>query len=114
MKPSISVVMILVLGFTLVLGAALYAQIKKDPKTGEDRISGRIQMINKDKSTLEVVQNTSTKGMWLVAFNDKTVITILGKAAKIQDLKEGINVIVLGKYEKNALNASRIDMQSEK
>ena len=107
--------MILVLGLTLVLGAGLYAQVKKDTKTGLDRVEGTIEILNKAKATISVKQSgAKPPASWQVAYNDKTAITLRNKPAKIDDLKDGLRVIVLGKYEKNVLNASRIDIRTEK
>jgi len=105
--------MILVLGLTLVLGAGLYAQVKKDSKTGLDRIEGTIQSMNKDKSTLSIVQ-TGTRATWQVVYNDQTKFTRRNEPAKLEDLKDGQRVICLGKYEKDQLTASRIDIRTAK
>ena len=112
MKREIPLAMILVLGFTLVLGAGLYAQVKKDQKTGLDRIEGSIQAIDKDNSTLSVKQSEHV--VLKVVYNDETAVTRRNKAAEIGDLKEGLRVIVLGKFENNELNASRIEIRTEK
>jgi hypothetical protein len=114
MKRGIPVVMILVLGLTLVLVAGLYGQVKKDAKTGMDRIEGTIAALDKAKSTLTLKQSGASGAAWQVAYNDKTVITQRNKPAKIENLKEGLRVIALGKYEQNALNATRIDIRTEK
>jgi len=114
MKRGIPVVMILVLGLTLVLVVGLYGQIKKDAKTGLDRIEGTIETLNKDKSTLSLKQSGASGASWQVAYNDKTVISLRNRPAKIEDLKEGLRVIVLGKYEQTTLNATRIDIRTEK
>ncbi len=114
MKRGIPVVMILVLGLTLMLVAGLYGQVKKDAKTGLDRIEGTILTLDKGKSTLSLKQSRGSAASWQVAYNDKTVITLRNKPAKIEDLKEGLRVIALGKYEQNALNATRIDIRTEK
>jgi hypothetical protein len=115
MRRGIPAVVILVLGLMLVFGAGLYAQIGKDTKTGLDRIDGTIQVLDKAKSTMDLKQRGTTTGaMWHVAYNDKTTISMRNKPAKIEDLKEGVRVIVLGKYEKDVLNASRIDIRTAK
>jgi hypothetical protein len=112
MKREIPVVMILVLGFTLVLGTGLYAQVKKDEQSGLDRIEGRIQEIDKDNSMLRVRQSESV--LFQVAYSEETAITRRNEPASMDDLKEGLRVIVLGKYENDTLNASRIDIRTEK
>ncbi len=114
MKRRIPVVMILVLGLTLVLGAGLYAQLKKDAQSGLDRLDGIIQNLSKDKPTMSVRETGTTAAFWQVAYNDKTVITQRNNPAKKEDLKEGMRVIILGKYEKDTLSATRIEIRSEK
>ncbi len=113
MRQRIPVVMILVLGLALVLGFGLFAQVKKDAKTGQDRIEGKIQTIDKTKSTLDIVQSGSTtaKPTWHIVYNDQTKFTMRNKPAKADELKEGQRVIILGKYDQNVMTASRIDVR---
>ncbi len=114
MRRGIPAVMILALVLTLVLGAGLYAQVKKDAKTGLDRVTGLIQDLNKEKFTLTLKQAGTVAKFWQVTFNDKTTITLRNKPAKIEDLKLGLRVIILGKVEKDIINASRIEIRTEK
>jgi len=111
MRRGTPAVMILVMGLTLVLGAGLYAQVKKDSKTGLDRIEGTIQSMSKDKNTLSIVQ-TGSRATWKVVYNDQTKFTMRNAPAKLDDLKDGQRVICLGKYEKDELVASRIDIRT--
>lgn len=113
MRRETPVVMILVLGLMLLLCVGIYAQVKKDTKSGLDRIEGTIQALNKEKGTLNITQ-TSSKTMWKVTYNDQTKFTKRNTPAKLEDLKEGQRVIVLGKYEHDTLMAARIDMRTEK
>ncbi len=112
MKRGIPVVVMLVLSLTLVLGFGLFAQVKKDAKTGQDRIEGKIQTVDKAKSSLTVMQsNASTKATWQVVFNQKTQITAHNKPASADDLKPGKVVIVLGKYDQKVMTAAQIDLR---
>jgi Domain of unknown function (DUF5666) len=111
MTHRVPVVVILTLGLTLVLGFGLFAQVKKDAKTGQDRIEGTIQTIDKAKSTLTVVQSGATKPTWHVVYNEKTQITARSKPAKADDLKVGKRLIILGKYDQNVMTATRIDIR---
>jgi len=113
MKRGLPVVLTLVLGLILMLGFGLFAQVKKDVKTGQDRVEGTIQNVDKAKSTLAVVQSgASAKPTWHVVYDSKTQITAHAKPAKADDLKVGKRVIVLGKYDQNVLTASRIDIRN--
>ncbi len=114
MRRGMPAVLMLVLGLTLVLSAGLYAQVKKDAKTKLDRIEGTIQSINKDKSTIGVKQGGTPGAVWQVVYTEKTKYTLRNKPAKAEDLKEGMRVIVLGKYDNNVLTAARIDIRAEK
>jgi len=112
MKHGIPLVMILVLGLTLVLGVGLYAQVKKDVKSGQDRIEGTIQTLDKAKSSLAVVQSGTAKPTWHVVYNPQTKVTMKNKPATADDLKEGKRVIILGKFEKDVMTAARIDIRT--
>ncbi len=104
---------VLVLCLTLVLGAVLSAQIKKDAKTGLDRIEGKIQSINKEKSTIGVKESGTTSPVWQVVYNAQTKFTMRNKPAKVEELKDGLRVIVLGKFSNEVLTAARIDIRGE-
>ncbi len=112
MTQRVPVVVILMLGLTLVLGLGLFAQVKKDAKTGQDRIEGTIQAMDKAKSSLTLVQSgVTTKPSWHVVYNDQTKFTMRNKPAKVEELKEGQRVIVLGKFDNDMMTASRIDIR---
>ncbi len=112
MRHRIPVVMILALALTLVLGFGLFAQVKKDAKTGQDRIEGTIQAMDKAKSSLTVAQTgVNTKPTWKVVYNDQTQFTKRNKPGKVDELKDGQRVIILGKFDQNVMTASRIDIR---
>jgi len=112
MRYRIPVIMLLVLGLTLVLGFGLFAQVKKDAKTGQDRLEGTIQNMDKAKSSLTLAQSSATtKPTWHVVYTDQTKFTMRNKPAKVDELKEGQRVIILGKFDQNVMTASRIDIR---
>ena len=114
MRRGIPVVMVMALVLTLVLGAGVYAQVKKDEKSGLDRIEGTIQSINKEKSTLTVRQGGGSSSIWTVAYTAQTKFTYRNEPATIERMKDGERVIVLGKYADNVMTAARIDVRTEK
>ena len=118
MRRGIPAVMVLALAVTLVLSVGLYAQVTKDKETGLDRIEGRVQSINKDKSTLTVQESgggtSGGKAVWQVSFDTVTKFTMRNQPAKLEDVKDGLRVIVLGKYGNNVMKAARIDVRTEK
>ncbi len=108
---------VLVMGFILVLSAGLHAQVFRNQITGQDRVHGMIRILDKAKSILRVQQPETysvAAQSFQVAYNDKTVVTLNGNRAQIDDLKEGLQVIVVGKSEEDILKASLIDIRTEK
>jgi hypothetical protein len=100
------------------LGAALFFTLvvmagaqEKQKKSAQDRVSGTIQMINKDTKVITV--RTSGNVQRQVVYTDTTVVTNQNKpGGSIDQLKEGTRVICLGKFnEKTQLVAERIDIR---
>ena len=108
----------------LLLGVVLFFAVvilvgaqdqKETKKARQDRVSGTIQMINKDTKTITVRGHDG--GMQRqVVYSDETKITNLNKpGGSLDDLKEGTRVICIGKFnEKSQLAATRIDIRLPK
>jgi Cu/Ag efflux protein CusF len=100
----------IVLSLTWTNGAT--AQEKKpgaQPK--EDRVSGAVQMIDKNSSTLTLRKDNIHRA---VVYTNDTKFTKHDKPASLDDVKEGRRVICLGKFDEKArLVATRIDVRTE-
>lgn len=78
-------------------------------KKAADRLSGRIQMINKDTSTITLVRGNVKRS---VVYSPSTKITYQNKPSTMEEVKEGRRVIVLGKFDEKAqLQATRIEIR---
>ena len=110
-KIYIMIALASVCSFALVSG--LSAQVKKDATTGLDRLEGRVQDIDKDKSTLNVLQMTNPNVFWKVVYSDKTKFTYRNAESSLGALKSGQHIICLGKAEGTTFNASRVDIRGE-
>jgi hypothetical protein len=94
---------------------AVYAQEKEKGKgkgADLDRVSGRVHMINKAASEMEI-RTSSSSVHRKVAWNASTKFTYRNQAGSIDNLKEGVRVICLGKYDGVKLMAARIDMRDQ-
>lgn len=103
----------LLLSLCLVLTLSLQAaQEKGAAKKDEDRVSGTIQTVNKDTSTLTV--RTRDGIVRPVVYSAATKITKQNtEPGTADELKDGVRVICLGKYNaKNQLEATRIDIRA--
>ena len=105
---------VLVFALASVTADLAFGQEKKGGKmAGMDRLSGTIRMMNKDTSTitLRTRQNVDRQ----VVYSEKTLVSNMNKpGGSISDLKEGVRVICLGKYEGVKLMAARIDIREGK
>ena len=109
---QVRILMRLSLGVLLALFLAsqgLAQEKKKAAKVKEDRVSGTVQMINKDTSTMTVRSGNVQRQ---VVYNADTKFTKVNKPGSLDEVKEGSRVICLGKYdEKVRLIATRVDVR---
>jgi hypothetical protein len=100
---TIAVLVGVVLLTTLSLAAAAQAK--------EDRISGRVHMVNKETSTITVRVGTNNVHRYVV-YDANTKYTLGNKPGSLDDLKESARVICLGKFDDKArLHATRIEVR---
>ena len=97
----------IILGLSLVTLAM--AQAKKVAQPKEDRISGIVQMIDKKTSTITVRRDSVFRQ---VIYNENTKFTKVNKPGSLDEVKEGVRVICLGKFDEKArLIATRVDVR---
>jgi hypothetical protein len=108
----------LCLAIALTLSAGpVAAQEKKAPEKKAaklTRVEGSVQSIDTATKTVTVRLRGKTNTV-PVLFNDKTLFTFRNKAGSIDQVKDGRNVICLGRLnDKSELIASRIDVRDER
>lgn len=78
----------------------------------EAKWQGYVVRVSKDESSIDLRGGPSpSKMMRKVSFDSSTEWTKLGKPAKMDDVKEGSFVIVLGNVDKGVLHATRVDLR---
>ncbi len=109
-RRSFSVFVTLLLGIILTLCLALAASAQeKKGGAKEDRLSGRVHMINKETSTITIRVGSIQRQ---VVYNADTKFTVRNKAGSMTEVKDGRRVICMGKYDDKArLVASRVDVR---
>ena len=89
--------------------AAISTKAQEKPK--EERVSGTVEIINKDKMTI-VLQGTGGENQKQVMYDAKTVVTKNNKPAKIEDVANGQRLICVGHTgDKGQFLAHRIDIR---
>lgn len=114
MTRRLFVAMGLYLAIALTLSAmpVVAQENAKTPK--QDRVEGTVQSIDKAAKTVTVRLRGKTNTVDVV-FSDKTSFTFRNKPASVEDLKDGRNVICLGRLsDKKQLIATRIDVRDGK
>ena len=105
----VALILGIVLSLTLATGARAQEKPAAQPK--EDRLSGAVQMIDKKTSTITLRKDNMTRS---VVYNSDTKYTKRDKPGSLDDVKEGVRLICLGKFdEKKRLVATRIDVRTE-
>ncbi len=101
---------------TLPAGARLNSlnnpQEKKEAK--ETKMQGNVVRIYADLKTMDIRGGSTAQAQDIrkIAYDDSTTWTNMGKPGKMEDVKEGSFVIVLGHLQKDgSLHATRIDLR---
>jgi len=87
-------------------------EAKSDTK--ETKMQGQVVRVNADIKTIDLHGGTTATSSETrkIAYDDSTLWTNMGKPGKMEDVKEGSFIIVLGKLQKNGtLLATRIDLR---
>ncbi len=95
----------------LTLGVWAEAREKKQAKVKMDRLSGTVQMIDKNTSTITL--RTSSNVTRQVVYGPDTKFTKVNKpGGSVDEIKDGTRLICLGKFnDKTQLVAARIDIR---
>jgi hypothetical protein len=111
MRRWIPALMVGALALALVFSAGLTAQVKKDPQTGLDRINGRVQSVDKAKSTIIVQQQSGAS--WTIIYNEKTKFTKANEPSTLDEVKDGVRVFCVGNLveKENKMTAVRIEVR---
>ena len=101
--------MAVALAVALVGPAAISTKAQEKPK--EERVSGTVEIINKETKTI-VLQGTGGEAQKQLMYDEKTVVTKDNKPAKIEDVSSGQRLICVGHTgEKGMFLAHRIDIR---
>ncbi len=113
MRRSLSILFALVVAIVFSLAAAAPASAQgKKAKKDEGRVSGTVQMINKDTSTITVRERRTNVNRQVVYNADTKFTDRENKPAKMEDLKDGRRVIAVGAWnDKTQLVAKTISIR---
>ena len=109
------ILVVVLLGILVTMGFVVSTSIAQEKKekpavaAKEARWHGTLLRFNKDASTLDVRRGTNEKRIY---YDRSTKWTKGEKTIEMSEVKEGSDVICLGKYdEKGEFHATRIDLR---
>lgn len=94
----------------IVVVAPVMAQEQKPaaPKPKMDRLSGRVHMVDKAASTIEIMKGNVHRK---IVYSDSTKWTSHNKPASMADMQDGSAIVAVGKFnDKAQLVATRIEI----
>jgi cytochrome c-type biogenesis protein CcmE len=109
------ILVVVLLGILVTMGFVVTTSVAQEKKekpavaAKEVRWHGMVVRFNKDASTLDVRKGTNEKKIY---YDSSTTWTKREKTVEMSEVKEGSDVICLGKYnEKGEFHATRIDLR---
>ena len=73
-----------------------------------DRLSGYVRSVDKGKMTIEMRMRTSASAIRQIMYDSSTKFTMQGKPGTADDVKEGLRIVALGKFEGVNLRATQV------
>ena len=95
------------LGITLPLGLAGVA-LAQGKKAKIDRLSGIVQSVDAGASTIQMHVRKNASQVRKIMYDNSTTFTLDKKPAKASDVKEGLGIVAIGKFEGVNLKATQI------
>ena len=94
------------LGVTLPLMAGV--ALAKEPKP--DRLSGYVKSVEKKDMTINMHTKANPTLERKIMYDDKTKFTVLGKPGTIDDVKDGMRIVAIGKFDGTNLRATNVSL----
>jgi hypothetical protein len=73
-----------------------------------DRLSGVVSSVDKGKMTIGMRGRTSANVVRQIMYDASTKFTMQGKPGTAEDLKEGLRIVAIGKFEGVNLKATQV------
>jgi len=104
MKRSVFAALVAVLALTL-------AGIAQEAKP--DRISGTVRMVDAKAMSIEVNMSQTPSAVRTVFWDANTKVTLVDKPGTTADIKEGMRIVAIGKFEGVKLHATDIRVRPQ-
>ena len=98
------------LGITIPVALAGVA-LAKEPKP--DRLSGYVKTIEKKDMTINMHTKSNPSVERKIMYDDKTRFTVLGKPGSIDDVKDGMRIVGVGKFDGVNLKATDVSLTAK-
>jgi hypothetical protein len=103
--------LVALLAVTLGLSMTMLAQ---DDKKGQaDRLSGKVKTVDAKTMTIEITMSRTPSAVRKVMWDASTKVQVGDKEGTSADIKEGMRIVAVGKFEGVNLKATRIRVRNQ-
>jgi hypothetical protein len=93
-----------------ILPLAAAGTLLAQSSTNPDRLSGIVKSINKEKTSVEISMRKSPNVIRICMWDNTTRFTYKNKPAQAGEMKEGMRIVAVGKFEGINLKAAAISL----
>lgn len=97
-----------VLALVLAVSLTGFAQ---DEKKQPDRVSGSVRSVDQQAMSIEVNLSSSPSVVRTVLWDQNTKVTLVDKPGTSADIKEGMRIVAIGKFEGVKLRATALTVR---
>ncbi len=85
--------------------------LAKEPKP--DRLSGYVKTVEKKDMVISMHTKSNPNIERKIMYDTNTKFTVLGKPGSIDDVKEGMRIVAIGKFEGTNLKATDVSLTAK-
>lgn len=95
------------------LGLSLLAPAQNEKKAQPDRLSGTIRMVDASTMTIEITTRSTPTATRKIMWDASTKVLVGDQPGTAADIKEGMRIVAIGKFEGVNLKATTIRVRTQ-
>ncbi len=98
---------------TALLGIALTVSAQDEKKAQGDRLSGTVKTVDAKTMTIEITMSRTPSAVRKIMWDESTKVLVGDKPGSSSDIKEGMRIVAVGKFEGVNLKATTIRVRTQ-
>lgn len=104
---------LIVVLFAALLGLSMLSFAQDEKKAQGDRLSGTVKYVDAKAMTVEITMSKTPSAVRKVMWDASTKVTVGDKPGTSDDIKEGMRIVAVGKFEGVNLKATAIRVRPQ-